>query len=328
MNSKIMVLTGICFLFIVLLSFPVFAEQYTINLDIKDEEDFDQLLNITVYEPGTNEVLYNEFASGSVSFELNSSNVDFEMNFDETLVLLLQNLITSNMDKKIIINYELPFMEDYEPIKGYIIQLPDFNFENAVMKIRYDDVSVNDENKMQLVKCSNYDFTSFNCSDKWESVPITVDKNEKIVMANVKSFSVYVLVEPLEAEIPSATTTQTTSTANQFPIQTTTTQSSSPNYSDQTTTTTLFIQENNSPSIVIVTQKTNQTIPNVSNESSTYAGMSDWFSNSVVLILILVLIFSGVLSYKRYSESVKRNKIYKKRKMKERHVKETKLSLK
>lgn len=323
-----MVLTGICFLFIVLLSFPVFAEQYTINLDIKDEEDFDQLLNITVYEPGTNEVLYNEFASGSVSFELNSSNVDFEMNFDETLVLLLQNLITSNMDKKIIINYELPFMEDYEPIKGYIIQLPDFNFENAVMKIRYDDVSVNDENKMQLVKCSNYDFTSFNCSDKWESVPITVDKNEKIVMANVKSFSVYVLVEPLEAEIPSATTTQTTSTANQFPIQTTTTQSSSPNYSDQTTTTTLFIQENNSPSIVIVTQKTNQTIPNVSNESSTYAGMSDWFSNSVVLILILVLIFSGVLSYKRYSESVKRNKIYKKRKMKERHVKETKLSLK
>ena len=323
-----MVLTGICFFFIVLFSFPVFAEQYTINLDIKDEEDFDQLLNITVYEPGTNEVLYNEFASGSASFELNSSKVDFEMNFDDTLVLLLQNLLISNMDKKIIINYELPFMEDYEPIKGYIIQLPDFNFDNAVMKIRYDDVSVNDENKMQLVKCSNYDFTSFNCSDKWESVPITVDKNEKIVMANVKSFSVYVLVEPLEAEIPSATTTQTTSTANQFPIQTTTTQSSSPNYSDQTTTTTLFIQENNSPSIVIVTQKTNQTIPNVSNESSTYAGMSDWFSNSVVLILILVLIFSGVLSYKRYSESVKRNKIYKKRKMKERHVKETKLSLK
>jgi ABC-type Na+ efflux pump permease subunit len=269
-------------------------------------------MNITFYQPGTNEVIANEFTSGDVSFQIYSPKADLELNFDDNLIILLQNFRVSDMSKKIVVNYMAPYVEGYNTLNGYLIQLPDFNFDNAVLKMKYPGVS-EVQNNVKLLKCSDFDFTSYECSGNWTSIPITIDVNEESVTANVKSFSVYTLVEA-EGNETTLTTTQTLSTsqATSIPPVSSTTQTSSPasglppQTNQQTTTTT---------SIITTSQPTlsTATTPGEMNKSSEIpskgfdyiSGMFSLVSKPVLIVAILALI--GLVVYVWYSGNINKN---------------------
>lgn len=289
MNMRIFVLIGICFLFI---ASNAFAVTYNVNLDIRDEQDYEQMLNITIYKPGTNQMIVNEFTYDNVSFLLNDSKVDLEMDYDDSyLDVLIQDLSISNMNEKIIVNDAFPIIEGYNVLKGYVVQLPNaFSFSNIILKINYEDSYVIDESKIQLFKCSSFDFDSLNCSGSWTQVSMTKDTDKKIVVANLKSLSVYALVEPEEAEpeettttTPSATTitTQPTSGNTGGAVLTTTTTTSL----NQTTTTTQMANQT-----ITQTTTTTQTVVN-NNFNQANPSFQPYLLILPAIAVILIVLF-------------------------------------
>jgi len=292
------------FMYSVLFTSPILAKTYTFNLDIKDEMGFEQALNLTFYKPGSNELLDNQLAYGNVTFKLSYSKADAEMNFDGDLIIILQNLSISDMDREIVIGYVAPFIDGYNTLNGYIIQLSNFNFDSAILKIKYDE-TVADGTKIRLMKCSSFDFDSLECQANWTTIPITVDKNTKTIFAKVNDFSVYAIVEPEELD-----TTTTTQTTYQSQTQTITSTNSPLIYSS----TTSFVKDINTtiPPVVIQTSSTSfsqRSGPSSENASRdlNYTGMfsPSNYLVSVILIIPLVVVF---LLYRRFSiKSPKRN---------------------
>src|SRR3989344_8800625 len=299
------------------------AVSYEVNVNIMDEEGFEQFSNITFFNVNSNEELASDYVLGNGSFLVNSTRADMKVEFEQNLEILLQNLRISNSNKEIVINFVMPFFENYSMIDGYLIEFSDFGFDNAILKINYQDLGITNESNLQLLKCGNFDFNSYECTTSWSSVPISIDKSSQSITSNLNSFSVYVLVEPEETE--TNTTTTTTSVTTSATTSTTSTgqgsaSSNSGSTPQSTTTTAVQTTPFTTTSSTLTTFQTTQTSYNPVQINPTFS--SSYVFNSFPMLAILIAI--EFFSYLVYSKFKKHRFISRKRKQ----HKETKLSFK
>ncbi len=98
---------------------------------------------------------------------------------------------------------------DFEnSIKIYFISISEFKslnafkienileFEKAIVSISYDESKIEDENKIFLLKCSNYNQYLQKCNSKWEKIPFYQNKILNIISFEAKSFSAFALAYP------------------------------------------------------------------------------------------------------------------------------------
>lgn len=302
------------------------AVSYEINVNIRDEEGLEQFANITFFSVNSNEELASEYVVGNGSFIVNSTRADMKVEFEQNLEILLQNLRISNSNKEIVINFVMPFFENYSTIDGYLIEFPDFGFDNAILKINYQDLGITNESNLQLLKCSNFDSNSYECPTSWSPVPISIDKSSQSITSNLNSFSVYVLVEPDETETNTTTTmTSVTTSATSTPT-TSTGQGSAPSNSGsspQATTTTSVTTSISTTFTSLPTTTSIQTTESSYNPvqvNPTFSSSYVFNSFPMLAILIAIVFFS----YLVYSKFKKHRFFSRKRKQ----HKETKLSFK
>jgi len=288
---------------------------YLVNLTAEDEDGNEQILNISVYKTDTEDLINRYSIDGNVSFPLNDSKIDMDIDYDESnLQIKLKGLNVSNLNgknSKVIVNDvmigDFPDISTTYVLVAYKVELPsDFNFTQIVLKIKYSHLPVTDENNLLLYKCSNYNLTSDTCVSGWIPVNATIDKNNHLVTATINGFSVYGLGE--KENNSSTTTTTTTSSTTSTTTTTSTSQPPStggsssggvyiPPASSATTTTTRSTTTTSQPKTTTTTsQSTTTTQTKTTTISQYFTGMATFLKSNSYTIAIPIVIAAGLVA--------------------------------
>lgn len=327
MKQKLFLVLGIAFLFLVpvVLAAPWYvagwgmcagsdcnstgsgsSPSYLVSLDVQDEQGNPQMVNVTTFKTDTGNQINTYSVFGNISFPLNDQKIDMDFNYDESnLYMRLQNVSVPDLNathSRIIVNDEVVANFTNDPnvhfLRGYKVELPsNFHTSKIILKIKYSDLTVMNENNLVLYRCENYDFTSDKCNGDWTPVTISIDTNQKLVSADINSFSVYGLGENESNSTVTTTTTTTvpatTTTTSQSQSSSSSSSSSSSGsgsyYPDTTTTTvpttTTIIRSAKVPT----TTTTNKSTTTTQTGSNYFTGMSaSLMSNSHAITASIV----------------------------------------
>ena len=205
------------------------------NLNIRKSDGNKNSANITLYSAGSSKIIGKSSIEGNGVVNSLESTADMEFDLKGEFNFLMKNsnleiLKTSSnflIDK---INATIPGTTVF---KTFYVELPQgFTFSSIVLKIKYSDVSIN-ENNIILYKCSSFNTTGF-CNVNWQKISTIKDSTKKMIIAEVNSFSAYALGDQ------GTNTTTTTTTIDSNSTSTTTTVSNSTTTTTATTTTAII----------------------------------------------------------------------------------------
>jgi len=278
----------------------------SIGFNITNTEDSDEIVDLTIYNPGTPDIIITRTIDGFDSLPLSAKKVDLEFAYDDSnLKVKVKGLNISKLTSNkihIVIDEVSPEIDGVYILRAYKVQLPnDFSYNSIDLTMTYNPDEVENESALVLYKCSNYNYQNDVCNGNWTKINLNINKESKIALANIMGFSVYALGEKESTTTTSTTTTTTPTTTTTVP-QTTSTQSQSSSAgssnaagSSSTTTrptTTQSTQppaENNSGTPSTITNQTEESAKNPT-------GMFVLSSETIQTLAIVASIPIGALS--------------------------------
>ena len=300
--------------------------KYQFKFNLTDLEGVDQIANIKMYKANTQNIINSFEVNGNITTSCNDSPIDLEINFDDSnLNILTRNLSVAVLNattSNLILDIVTPEISDLMVYRAYEVHLPaNFNFKNIDLKIKYGDLPVDDETKIVLKRCGNFDLNTSLCLENWTDVNKNIDTTNKQIFATITSFSVYALGEYQDNETPTTTTT-TTSTSTTTPTTATPTTTTTPSGgttgttgggdggttgSNTRTTTTTSSTSTTSPTTtttltIITAAPTNTTTQTntTAKQSDYFTGMSTFIQQNSVYFAIPIVAVAGFLLWKFY----------------------------
>jgi len=288
------------------------------KITIKNSLGGSSSANITMYSAGSSKIIGRSSVTGEGSINSLENLADMEFDFrNSEFNFLIKGTNLSNLptSREFIIDKVNATIAGTTVFKAFHVELPQgFAFSSIILKIRYSDVTIN-ENNITLYKCSN--FTNA-CNSNWQKISIIKDSAKRIAIAEVSSFSAYALGDPgsntttTTTTVPNSTTTTTTTTVPNSTTTTTTTTtvqdtddygSGSDYYTSEpesTTTIETTITETETPE-VIVENVTNSTVEIDSKPNLLTAFMS--MPSNYALVIPTLAVVAGSLIFKMIKQN-------------------------
>lgn len=163
----------------------------TLNITFKDRNLNDIYLDYDVVDKTTKESKGSGMNKRNFNYTIPAVKYDLVINKDKLHVNLTIDLNT-NKTGVMVIDDLSSFVSGisiphFTPKLGYGINVS-VSIDNATLALDYSGVTIND-NIIRVYKCGNWAVTTRTCTGTWVSIPITVDKNNKLIQLSVSSFS-------------------------------------------------------------------------------------------------------------------------------------------
>ena len=200
------------------------------KLRLKDSKGNDSAANITMYTKDSSNIIGRSSVNGEGNLNSLENNGDMDFDFrNSEFNFLIKGVTLDNEDHNFMIDKVTARIPGATVFKTLYVNLPpNFSFTRIVLKIKYSDVTAS-ESSLTLYKCSNFNATSGECNGSWQTIPIIKDSINKMIIADVNSFSAYALGDAgTNTTTTTSTTTTSTSTTSTTSTTTTTTTSTPP----------------------------------------------------------------------------------------------------
>lgn len=202
------------------------------RLSVSKSDGSGNSVNTTLYSAGSSRIIGKSSIVGEGVINSLESDADMEFDLRGEFNFLIKgvNLEILKTNHNFLIDKINATISGTTVFKTFYVELPQgFTFSTIVLKIKYNDVPIS-ENNITLYKCSNFSASGI-CNGNWQKIPVIKDSAKKIVIAEVNSFSAYAL-----GDLGTDTTTTTTTTTTTVPNSTTTTTT----VATTTSTTTIY----------------------------------------------------------------------------------------
>lgn len=149
---------------------------------------------IRIKKPGFEEKITT--INGQYSAMLQPGQYDVELHFPAFRARLKDAMLQSGDNLyagENVIKYD--YFEESRKVIALDFLLP---FASARIEMLYNDSDFKDENNIEALKCSNWNFAKRLCDSGWEKVDIIIDKERNLISIETTTLSAFAISEPSE----------------------------------------------------------------------------------------------------------------------------------
>jgi len=159
---------------------------------ILDDSNKPIFTRFTFFKNGTQVAIFNTDSAGSYNIALPPDYYDLKVDFPKATVVIKDFKFEENEG---LINH---IYKDFFPVKG--IRVYGFYFfefsgdcSSIEVELKYDKSRVEDEEKMRVFYCRNWNFATSSCNSNWEYPTFSLDKVNSRVSLTLNTLSAIIL---------------------------------------------------------------------------------------------------------------------------------------
>jgi len=167
---------------------------------ILDDSNKPIFTKFTFFKNGTQVISFNTDSTGAYNIALPPDYYDLKVDFPKATVVFKDFKFEENEG---LINH---IYKDFHPIKGirvYGFYYFEFSgdYSSIELELKYDKSRVEDEDKMKVFYCKNWNFATSSCNSNWEYPTFSLDKVNSKVSLILNSLSAIVLGREISLKV-------------------------------------------------------------------------------------------------------------------------------